>query len=251
MTKWTWAALLGAAYGVAGTLGAHTQSIEARQLMAATNEDRTQNGLGPLKWDPALARAAQEHAQRMVREGALSHQYSGESDLVIRAGRSGAHFRVVAENLAIGQGPAALEEEWMHSPPHRRNILDGRLNAIGIGLVRQGGNLWAVEDFADDIAAMGSSQIEHRVGQLLTERGIQPTGSASAARQTCTMEHGSAGVARPKFIVRWEGSDLNRLPDALEEQIRTGRFRTAAVGACSSGTGGQGFTTYRVAVMLF
>jgi len=37
----------------------------------------------------------------------------------------------------------------------------------------------------------------------------------------------------------------------LEEQIRTGRFHTAAVGACSSGDGGRGFTTYRVAVMLF
>jgi hypothetical protein len=29
------------------------------------------------------------------------------------------------------------------------------------------------------------------------------------------------------------------------------RFRTAAVGACSSGNDEQGFTTYRLAVMLF
>ena len=42
---------------------AHAQSMEARQLMQATNEDRAQQGLGPLKWDPALARAAQTHAE--------------------------------------------------------------------------------------------------------------------------------------------------------------------------------------------
>ena len=124
----------------------HAQSMEATQLIQATNEDRAQQGLGPLKWDPALARAAQTHAELMVRQGALSHQYAGESDLVTRVARDGAHFRVVAENLAVAPTPSALETEWMHSPPHRRNILDARLNEVGVGLVRQGGNLWAVED---------------------------------------------------------------------------------------------------------
>jgi hypothetical protein len=38
--------------------GAHAQSMEARQLIQATNEDRAQQGLGPLKWDPALARSS-------------------------------------------------------------------------------------------------------------------------------------------------------------------------------------------------
>jgi hypothetical protein len=51
--------------------------------------------------------------------------------------------------------------------------------------------------------------------------------------------------------MRWEGSDLNRLPDVLEEKISTGRYHMAAVGACSSGNRGQGFTTYRLAVLLF
>jgi hypothetical protein len=51
--------------------------------------------------------------------------------------------------------------------------------------------------------------------------------------------------------MRWEGSDLGRLPDVLEERISSGKYRTAAVGSCSSGDEGQGFTTYHVAVMLF
>jgi hypothetical protein len=64
------------------------------------------------------------------------------------------------------------------------------------------------------------------------------------------MDHGFAG-ARPNFIMRWEGSDLSRLPDALEQKISTGRYSTAVIGACSSGNRGQGFTSYRMAVMLF
>jgi len=136
---------------------AYAQSSEATALMRATNEDRAQQGLGPLKWDPALARAAQRHAEWMIRQGGgLSHQYSGEADLVTRVGQEGAHFRVVAENLAVAPNPQAVEVEWMHSPPHRRkNILDARLNEVGIGLVRQGGNLWAVEDFSAGVAGNG------------------------------------------------------------------------------------------------
>jgi hypothetical protein len=108
-----------------------------------------------------------------------------------------------------------------------------------------------VEDFSAGIAAIGSSQIELTIGQLLSRRGIQSGGDVASARQTCAMEHGSAGAVRPKFVMRWEGSDLTRLPAVLEQQISTGRFRTAAVGACDTGNSQPGFTTYRLAVMLF
>jgi Cysteine-rich secretory protein family len=240
---------LGVAY-LAGTICAHAQSAEATQLMQATNEDRAQHGLGPLRWDPALARAAQEHAHQMVRHGELSHQYAGEPDLTTRAGHDGAHFSTVAENIAVAPNPQTVESEWMHSPPHRHNILDPRLTTVGIGLVRQGNSLWAVEDFSAAVVQMGSSQIEQKIEQMVAERGIRSVTASSAARQTCAMDHGFAGT-RPNFIMRWEGSDLNRLPDVLEEKISTGRYRTAAIGACSSGNRGQGFTSYRMAVLLF
>ena len=232
------------------TCHAHAQTGEANQLMQATNEDRAQHGLEPLRWDPALAHAAQDHANQMVRRGELSHQYAGEPPLVERAGQSGAHFSTVAENIAVASSPQVVESEWMHSPPHRHNILEPSLTSIGIGVVRQGGNLWAVEDFSAAVVQMGSSQIEHKVEQLVAQRGIRLVSASHAAEQTCAMEHGSVGP-RPNFIMRWEGSDLNRLPDVLEEKISTGRYRTAAVGACRSNNQGGGFTTYRLAVMLF
>jgi Cysteine-rich secretory protein family len=229
------------------------QDAVQEQLLEATNADRLTQGLPALKWDAALAQAAEAHAQRMMNESELSHQYPGEPDLVTRAGREGAHFRSVAENVAIGPEPQAIEQEWMHSAPHRANILDPRMNAIGIGLVKRDGSpyYYAVEDFSDAVAQMGPQDIEKKVGVLLQQEGIQPTGPVEDARQTCEMEHGSAGGSAPKFVVRWEGSDLTRLPQMLEQQLQSGRYHTAAVGACDSSQPGQGFTTYHVAVMLY
>lgn len=229
---------------------ATAQSSEARQLLAATNADRAQHGLPPLRWDAALAHAAQMHAQRMVRAGALSHQFPGEADLATRAGSTGAHFSTIAENVAVAPNPNIVENEWMHSPPHRRNILDSRLSDVGIGLVRQGGSLWAVEDFSAPVAQRNSSQIERQVGALVQQRGVREVGSSEAARQTCGMDHGFTGP-RPSFVMRWESSDLSRLPSVLEDKLSSGRFRSAAVGACNGAPQQGGFTTYKVAVLLY
>jgi len=227
------------------------QSSEQQQVMDLANADRAKNGLAPLKWDPALAQAATEHAQLMAQQPALSHQYPGEPDLVARAGAAGAHFRSIAENVALAPTPQALEQEWMNSAPHRANLLNPTMNVIGVGLVKRGGNYYAVEDFAGGVAQLGPEQIEQKIGQLLQQRGLQPAGQTQDARQTCEMDHGTAGGSAPRFVMRWEGSDLSRLPEVLEQKIATGQYRKAAVGACDSGNPTQGFTTYKVAVMLY
>ncbi len=234
-----------------GIMAAWAQQPVEQQVMELTNADRATQGLQPLKWDPALAQAATEHAQLMTEQPALSHQYPGEPDLVARAGTAGAHFRSIAENVALAPSAEALEKEWMNSAPHRANILDPRMNAIGIGVVKRGGNYYAVEDFADGVAELGPQQIELKIGQLLQQRGLQPAGFTQDARQTCEMEHGSAGGSAPRFIMRWEGSDLGHLPDVLEQKIATHEYTKAAVGACDSAHPEQGFTTYKVAVMLY
>ncbi len=187
----------------------------------------------------------------MAQQPALSHQYPGEPDLVARGSAAGAHFRSIAENVALAPSPQALETEWMNSTDHRANILNPAMNTIGVGLVKRGGNYYAVEDFADGVAQLGPEQIEQKIGQLLQQRGLQPAGFTQDARQTCEMQHGSAGGSSPRFIMRWEGSDLGRLPEVLEQKIATGQFHKAAVGACDSGNPGQGFTTYKLAVMLY
>lgn len=250
MLKTNWLSMMALA-GTIAAVPALAQQPAEQQVMELANADRAQQGLAPLKWDPALAQAAAQHAQIMAEQPQLGHQYPGEPDLVARGAAAGAHFRSIAENVALAPTPQALEQEWMHSPLHRANIMNPQMNSIGVALVLRGGNYSAVEDFSDSVALLGPEQIEQQVGRLLQQRGLQPAGKTQDARQTCEMEHGAAGGSAPRFIMRWEGTDLGRLPDVLEQKIATGKYRTAAVGACDSGNPSQGFTTYKIAVMLY
>jgi hypothetical protein len=224
---------------------------DVSELLTLTNQDRAAQGLGPLRWSPELAQAAQSHDERMVQRNDLQHQFPDEPDVPTRAGEAGAHFRAVAENIALGPNAADIERQWMHSAMHRTNILDPQMNIIGIALVHHRGEVWAVEDFAHAVEALDPPEIEGRVIGLLAQHGMRDAKATADARQTCEMEHGSAGGSRPRFVMRWEGSDLSRLPDVLVSKLQTGQFRSAAVGVCGGAQPGQGFTTYRVAVLLY
>ncbi len=249
-TVWVAFAWLGMAMAAAGQQGA-TMPADAEQLLALTNQARAADGLGPLRWSPALAEAARGHAEIMVESGALSHQYPGEPDLAPRAAAAGAHFHAVAENIAVGPDVTNIQTQWMHSVGHRTNILDPQMNVMGIALLRRGGELYAVEDFANEVESLTPAQVEARVASLLKQQGIAPTGPAVDARQTCEMPHGTAGGSRPLFVMRWESSDVSRLPPALLDRIHSRGYKYAAVGTCGSSHPGQGFTTYRVAVLLY
>lgn len=222
-----------------------------RQLLQLANQSRSEVGLGPLSWDESLAFAARQHAEWMSRAPQLAHQYPGEPDLPARAAQAGARFQVIAENVALGPGAAAIHGQWMNSPAHRANILDARLNSAGIAVVRRGGMLYATADFSRGVPSLLPQQVEQKVDALLVSRGIAPTGPRQDARQTCEMQHGIAGGSHPMFVMRWEGADLGRLPAALEQRIRSRQYRVAAVGACTSGNPQQAFATYRVAVLLY
>jgi hypothetical protein len=224
---------------------------DVSELLTLTNQDRAAQGLGPLRWSPELAQAAQSHDERMVQRNDLQHQFPDEPDVPTRAGQAGAHFRAVAENIALGPNAADIEKQWMHSTMHRTNILDPEMNIIGIALVHHRGEVWAVEDFAHAVEALGPPEIEGRVIELLAQQGMRDAKATADARQTCEMEHGSAGGSRPRFVMRWEGSDLSRLPDVLVSKLQTGQFRSAAVGVCGGAQPRQGFTTYHVAVLLY
>ena len=229
-------------------------SPQEKELLDLTNLARADQGLGPLKWDANLAAAAAQHNQLMRGQPDLSHQYTGEPVLVDRAAQAGAHFSAVAENLAVGPSPGAIERQWLQSVPHRANIYDPRMDSIGISLIRRGGDYLATEDFAHSVSVSTPEQAEGQVATLLRKQGLtvsQDQKFVQDARETCEMNTGSAGGTQPRFIMRWESSSLAQLPDQLTQHTANGQFKTAAVGSCTSAHPQQGFTTYRVAVLLY
>src|SRR5262249_38339891 len=229
-----------------------------RALFEAANRERSAQGLSALRWDAALAAAARPHAERMATQNPRSHQLPEELPLEERARQAGARYSVIAENVAEGPSAEEIHSSWMHSPPHRANLLDRELTAVGIAVVsiadrRTGGAMrFAVQDFSQSVASLSLEQQERQVSAQLAGRGLRvsnATGASDDARKTCHMDRGWAGN-RPGLVVRYETSDPSRLPDDLEENIQSGRFHFASVGACSAGAG-KGFTHFRIAVLLF
>ena len=224
---------------------------QARRIFELTNQDRQERGLAPLHWDDALAAAAQAHADRMARQRNLSHQLPGEPELIERAASAGAHFRAIAENIATGPKAEAIEREWMHSTPHRANILDPKMDALGVAVAAGDGILYAVEDFQQSSEALSPAQVEQRVRDLLHARGVDASAPAKAAEQACATARGIPEGSNARSVVRFETADLSQLPGQVELQIRNSDFQKAAVGACAPGPGQALFTTYRVAILFY
>ena len=143
-----------AAVAIAGIMFcglAHAQSPAVRterNLLAAVNQARRSQGLAQLQWDESLAAAARRHAAVMAEHGSAQHAFSGEPSLSARVKLAGAHFSWLSENVTQGPTAEFIQSQFMRSPSHRANILDVDMNSIGIGVVEQSGQLFAVEDFA-------------------------------------------------------------------------------------------------------
>ena len=224
-------------------------STAESMLLRAANRDRAAAGLKPLQWDPALAAAARQHAQRMVHMNTLSHQFPGEPPMQDRARQAGARFSLIAENVAEGTNVPGLHTQWMNSPPHRANLLDPGLNAVGIAVVQNGNMLFAVEDFAVVVPALSLDAQESQVASEIASRGIRAVHSTPDARKTCELERGWAGQ-RPASVLRYETSELGRLPGDVDRKIASGKYHSAAVGACEVG-GGDDFAHFRIAILLY
>jgi uncharacterized protein YkwD len=226
---------------------------QAEQLFVLGNQARAAQGLRPLQWDPALAAAALNHCARMAAEGPISHQYAGEPDLSQRAGRAGAHFSLIEENVAVGAYPAQIHQAWMNSRGHRENLLNPEVNRVGVAVVAQDDMLYAVVDFGRAVSVLTPEQVEATVANLVRTKGVAAHGNSTGARLACAQDHGmpvSLDHMRPEFIMRWQDAALDRLPEALLERIATGKYREAAVGSCPLQSADGSFTAYRVAVLL-
>ena len=236
------------AFGAANSGPAQIGNAESI-LLDAANRDRAAHGLQPLQWDAALANSARLHAQQMAQRNALSHKFPGEASMKERAMQAGARFSLIAENVAEGPTAAGLHTQWMNSPPHRANLLDKDLNSVGIAVVQRGNILFAVEDFAFAVPSLSLDEQEHTVGAQLAAQGLNPVNITPEAHKACNRERQVA--QRPMAVLRYEVSDLTRLPDEVVQKLEGGRFKSAEVGACDPRDASSDFTSFRIAILLF
>jgi uncharacterized protein YkwD len=108
------------------------------------NRVRAHYGLHPLVYNKSLRDSAIGHSDSMVDHHYFAHEGPGGS-MDSRITRTGYLHRAraftVGENIGGGHGrrygsPMAVFEGWMHSPPHRANILDPGYRDAGVGVAR-------------------------------------------------------------------------------------------------------------------
>lgn len=113
---------------------------------ADINTFRAQQGLGHLRPNAVLQRAAQAHAEDMASRGYFSHEAprgpNGRT-FVQRARAAGCALRGGAENIAKGQrSEREVFAAWQNSSGHRRNMLGRSYTQYGLG---RSGNIWVLK----------------------------------------------------------------------------------------------------------
>lgn len=152
------------------------ETLIALYIAEFTNDEREQRGLAKLTFDTKLAAIARYHSRDMARNDYYAHDSpDGETmsdryqqfNYNCRVPTDGNRYYSGAENIAYtyhhrdvkeSDGDTvylstereiarSLVEQWMNSPPHRKNILMEEWDDIGVGIAIDGDQVYATQNF--------------------------------------------------------------------------------------------------------
>ena len=124
-----------------GITPAHAGTGLRAQMVPLINDDRADKDRTALELDLELSRYAKKHSQDMADAGGLFHT----SDLAAKL--KGKHWSIGAENVGVAPDLRDLEDMFMASTPHRRNILNREFDHFAVGVVESDGNFWVTVIF--------------------------------------------------------------------------------------------------------
>jgi uncharacterized protein YkwD len=114
---------------VAVSAGAENDAGYPQRLADLVNQYRASNGLPALTVDATVSGLAREHSAAMAKAGQLGHD-----DFPSRVKRSG--YSMCVENVGWNyRSPQGQFDGWRESPGHNRNMLDPKVDHVGIGIV--------------------------------------------------------------------------------------------------------------------
>lgn len=99
------------------------------------NQQRSQNGLSPLKIDYEVQRVAKIKAQDMVNNNYFSHTSPTYGSPFNMLNNFKVSYRTAGENIAGNSSNSAAVTAWMNSSGHKANILNSSFNYTGIGVI--------------------------------------------------------------------------------------------------------------------
>jgi uncharacterized protein YkwD len=221
-------------------------SAAGSQLVQLINQSRAEAGLPALLVDRRLTEAARKHTLRMTQHKELSHQYPDEEALPLRYADENLRSDKQAENIALEPDVPLAHDGFMHSPGHRANILNPDYNAIGVGVIDTGHEIYVTEDFArrmpDYSEHQADSSLQHAIERYASERKVPlPVRKSLGALHeiACKMALNDSldtdapwGVARPHSVAAWTANDLEKLPPNATGLLLQPQHSTYALGVC-------------------
>jgi len=120
-------------------------------LFSHVNIARTNDSRRAYKHNHRVHRVARHWAEHLAATGYLEHN----PNLVAQVTRACPNWTTLGENVGVSGGHDATQlfSAYMHSPPHRANILDKHYTVLGIATVSVTRNgvttQWNVMDFAN------------------------------------------------------------------------------------------------------
>ena len=115
---------------------ANDNEITADNVTALMNAYRAEAGMGPLRIDGKLTKAAEARMQEMIDGEWWSHDAPDGTSPFVWLTANDYNYVAAAENLAAGFETARLlVQSWIESPGHRANILNPMYADCGIAVI--------------------------------------------------------------------------------------------------------------------
>jgi uncharacterized protein YkwD len=180
-----------------------------------TNQERQSLGLGELKSNEALRKAAQAKADDMAKNGYFAHQSPDGKTPWYWIDQTGYTYRAAGENLAVNFDYSRdVVNAWMNSPTHKANIVKSKYQDIGIGIAE---GFYQGRPTVFVVQLFGTPKEEMGFGNL----PVSTTGSVSGTNVGSTTAI-SAGTATSTTNVL--GASFDTI--SLYELIFSGKIRT-------------------------
>ncbi len=233
-----------------------------RQLLELANRERAKAGLPPLQKDEGLTQAAREHGAAMAAQKKLSHQFSGEPNLVHRlAANTKTLLDQTGENVAFAGSVDQAQDSLMHSPPHRANLLNSNYNVAGFSVVRSGSLLYVTQDFGHSLPTRSDDEAEVLVGRSVDRirshahlPGLERMDGSEAAEAACAMAKSDSlkvPATRSRAVVRYTTPQPQTLPAEASRAIGNASVHAVAVGSCYARSANYPAGVYWVALLFY
>lgn len=147
-------------------------------LVGATNALRASHGLAPLDVNGNLSAKASGWAAHMASTGTLSHS-SLSSGISVPWSRLG-------ENVGMGPSLCAVQQAFVASPVHYRNLTDPGFRYVGVGVVSSNGTLFVAVEFMQPASQPAPSTSANAAG--------------TPSSRSATRSHSSRSGAAPRII---------------------------------------------------